>query len=69
MCVGISGSIGNLVVDNDHIPVTQGLPIDMFVNNITARKDVPSETASDSVDSDGSLGCESPNSSTEFYML
>lgn len=35
MCAGISGEIGSLVIDKNHIANKEGLPIDMFVLDIT----------------------------------
>ena len=35
MCPGISGKIGTLVVDTDHIPNRDGAPIDMLIADVT----------------------------------
>lgn len=57
MCVGISGTIGELVVDADHIANKENLPIDMFVLDITEGmefegEDVPDDVV-DAVEDDG----------------
>jgi transposase len=35
LCEGISGTIGALTIDNNHVPNRQGMPIDMVVMDVT----------------------------------
>jgi hypothetical protein len=35
LCEGISGTMGNLIIDDNHVPNRQGMPIDMVVMDVT----------------------------------
>lgn len=65
MCVGITGKIGELVIDVDHVANKENLPIDMFVLDITDGMFVDEEVVNDdineAVDVDADIGNSQEN--------
>ena len=40
MCLGLRGMIGSLVITENHVPVRQGVPIDMLIADFALALDV-----------------------------